>query len=202
MTMPIPWIALASAVGLGLAGCQTTAQSWTEWTEIPEAESLMEVNVPEGVDHSQIRREARRNTNTSVREETWDWDSGGAFIFVPPRNRFLQGKVNDPSHVLEDLRRWQFLRDIELKADAGMVQRDRNAIGFYHYFISDRNNAGKVCFVFRQMLPTRTAGGFRAISHGVQGVLMVYDCQPSSSVDASQAMQRMRIYAQNIRLRG
>ncbi len=200
--MPMRWIALAAAVGLGLAGCQTTGQAWTEWTEIPEAESLMELNVPQGVELAQVRREARRNTNTSVRQETWDWDTGGAFINVLPRNRFLQGKVNDPSLVLEDMRRWQFLRDIELEADTGMVRRDRNEIGFYHYFISDRNNAGKVCFVFRQMLPTRTAGGFRAISHGVQGLVMVYDCQPSTSVDAAQSMQRMQAYARNIRLRG
>ena len=162
----------------------------------------MELNVPDGADLPRVRREARRNTNTSVRQETWEWETGGAFIYVLPRNRFLQAKVNDPSLVLEDMGRWQFLRDIELRADSGMVQRDRNEIGFYHYFISDRNNAGKVCFVFRQMLPTRTAGGFRAISHGAQGVLMVYDCQPSSRVDAPQSMQRMRTYARNIRLRG
>ena len=200
--MPVRWIALAAAVIVGLAGCQTTAQSWTEWTEIPEAESLMELDPPGGVDLPQIRREARRNTNISVREETWNWESGGAFIHVLPRNRFMQGKLNDPNLVLGDIRRWQSLRDIELEADADMVRRDRNEIGFYHYFISDRNNAGKVCFVFRQMLPTRTAGRFRAISHGVQGLVVVYDCQLASSVDAARSIQRMQVYAQNLRLRG
>lgn len=191
-----------AVVAAGLAACQTASEAWTEWKPITEQESRVALVMPAGATAPDIQREARSNTVAFVKEERWWWQSGAAYMSILPRTSYMRADVHDTSVILEDIADWRSLSDMELKADASMVQQGTNEIGVFHYLISDENNAGMTCFVFRQMLPMRAASGYQDLTHGSGGFLAAFDCQPTRDVTPEKFKAQMIGYVQNFNMNG
>ncbi|MFQ5972625.1 MAG: hypothetical protein ACE5Q3_09845, partial [Alphaproteobacteria bacterium] len=177
---------------LAAASQAAMAQEWSEWEEIADTESYLVA--PRGWEALRIRRQVSRTYG--ARHEVWGWESGLLQILsVKEAMRPIKKK-----DLVEVAKNWEPLGEIQLEVDASDIKRDKNKIGRFYYFESNRNNSDLHCFVFLQNLPANAPPpGYFFSPDAVGGNVGGFDCRDGNAISAIDHERIMLSHVKGLR---
>lgn len=185
--------ALSVAImGLAVVGCQTTAESYTEWEQISEPESLLHLRPQVGSKDPEIIRITR--SGPSRKQESWRWNGGRLFVADLYPGTYFPYSFRTAKELREFSEKWDQLQKYGVEVTEENVKFGTNRMGRYAYAVSDSAAGGTVCFVFSQATRDHSLVHVRGSLTGTGGYATGYHCASKTDTTAPELEDTMTAY--------
>lgn len=191
--MSLDWWARVRAgilfVALAISGCQTTGESdYTEWEDILEPQSILEVNALQNTLYYVWRK--RRHDSWRV-EEKWKWSNGVLYVSDLYPGQYYSYNFDDPDFLIEQSRTWTIGGKNVISVGRSDVQfakdRRNNRVP---YAVVKSNDGSWICFLAARATRFVDGGARPGTGLPTGGYIKLMQCEKTSSADDVDAFTK------------
>jgi len=165
---------------LVVSGCQTTGTSdYTEWEDILEPQSILEVKALQNALYYVWRK--RRNDSRRVQEK-WTWSNGVLFVSDLYPGMYYYANFSNPDFLVEQFRTWTIDGENVISVDRSDVKfakdRRNNRVP---YAVVTSTDGSRVCFLAARATRFEEGGATPGTGMPTGGYIKLMQCEMASN---------------------